>query len=76
METSVRGNVQRDWSPRPLSWRQERLEITPPTVDEVLDLILSAARGKAPGEDGIRPEVLGAGGRPMAQLLQPLFAGV
>ena len=41
--------------------------ITPPTVDEV---------GKAPGENGITAEVLGAGGRPMAQLLQPLFAGV
>ena len=50
--------------------------ITPPTVDEVLDLILSAARGKAHGEDGITAEVFGAGGRPMAQLLQPLFAGV
>ena len=32
--------------------------------------------GKAPGEDGITAEVLGAGGRPMAQLLQPLFEGV
>ena len=42
----------------------------------MLDLILSAAKGKAPGEDGITAEVLGAGGRPMAQLLQPLFAGV
>ena len=50
--------------------------ITPPTVDDVLDLILSAARGKAPGEDGITSEVLGAGGRPVAQLLQLLFAGV
>ena len=48
--------------------------IVPPTVDEVLGLILSAARGKAPGEDGITAEVPGAGGRPMA-LLQPLFAG-
>ena len=50
--------------------------IVPPTVDEVLDLILSAAKGKTPGEDGITAEVLGAGGRPMAQLLQTLFAGV
>ena len=40
-------------------------------VDEVLDLNLNAAKGKAPGA-----EVLGAGGRPTAQLLQPLFAGV
>ena len=47
-----------------------------PTVDEVLDLILSASRGKAPGVDGISAEVLEAGGRPMAMLLQPLFAGV
>ena len=45
-------------------------------MDEVLDLILSASRGKAPGVDGITKEVLGAGGRPMAMLLQPLFAGV
>ena len=45
-------------------------------MDEVQDLILSAARGKARGEDGITAEVLGAGGRPMAQLLQPLIAGV
>ena len=50
--------------------------IVPPTVDEVLDLILSASRGKAPGVDGITAELLGAGGRPMAMLLQPLFAGV
>ena len=50
--------------------------IAPPVVDEVLDLILIAARGKAPGEDKITAEVLGAGGRPTAQLLQPLFAGV
>ena len=48
----------------------------PPTVDEVIDLILSASRGEAPGVDGITAEVLGAGGRPMAMLLQPLFAGV
>ena len=52
------------------------LELVPPTVDEVLDLILSASRGKAPGVDGITAEVLGAGGRPMAMLLQPLFARV
>ena len=45
--------------------------IVPLTVDEVLDLILSASRGKAPGVDGISAEVLGAGGRPMAMLLQP-----
>ena len=44
-------------------------------MDEVLDLILSAAKGKAPGKDGITVEVLGSG-RPMPQLLQPLFAGV
>ena len=50
--------------------------ITPRTVDEVIDLILRAARGKAPGEDGITAEVPGAGGRPMVQLSQPLFAGV
>ena len=50
--------------------------IVPPTVDEVLDLILSASRGKARGVDGITAEVLGAGGRPMTMLLQPLFAGV
>ena len=50
--------------------------IVPPTVDEVLDLILSASRGKAPSVDGISAEVLGAGGRPMAMLLQPLFASV
>ena len=56
--------------------REARWGITPPAVDEVLDLILSAARGKAPGEDGIMAEVLGAGGRPMAQLSQPLFADV
>ena len=36
----------------------------------MLDLVLSAAKVKAPGEDGITAEVLGAGGRPMAQLLQ------
>ena len=42
----------------------------------MLDLILGAAKGKAPGEDGITAEVLGAGGRPMAQLLQPVFAAV
>ena len=42
----------------------------------MLDLILSAAKGKAPGEDGITAEVLAAGGRPMAQLLQPLFSGM
>ena len=41
----------------------------------MLGLILSAARGKASGEDGITADVLGAGGRPIAQLLQPLFAG-
>ena len=62
-----------------LSWRAEDRErcwgTVPPTVDEVLDLILSASRGEAPGEDGIST-VLGAGGRPMAMLLQPLFAGV
>ena len=62
-----------------LSWRVEDREpcwgTVPPTVDEVLDLILSASRGEAPGEDGIST-VLGAGGRPMAMLLQPLFAGV
>ena len=56
---------------RELCWR-----IVPPTVDEVLDLILSAAKDKAPGEDGITAEVLAAGGRPMAQLRQPLFSGV
>ena len=38
--------------------------ILPPTVDEVLDLILSASRGKAAGVDGITADVLGAGGRP------------
>ena len=69
-----------------LSWRlveKNRAEerepcygIVPPTVDEVFDLILSASRGKAPGVDGITAEVLGACGRPMAMLLQPLFAGV
>ena len=42
----------------------------------MLDLILSSAKGKTPGEDGITAEVLGAGGRPVAQLLQTLFAGV
>ena len=42
----------------------------------VLDLILSAAMDKTPGEDGITAEVHGAGGRPMAQLRQPFFAGV
>ena len=47
----------------------------PPTVDEVLDLFLSASRGKAPGVDGISAEVLGAGGRPMAMLLQPFVRG-
>ena len=56
--------------------REPCWEIVPPTVDEVLDLILSAAKGKTPGEDGITAEVLGAGGRPVAQLLQTLFAGV
>ena len=45
--------------------------IVPPTVDEVLDLILSALRGKAPGVDGISAEMLGNGGRPIAMLLQP-----
>ena len=49
--------------------------IAPSTVDEVHDLLLlSAARSKAPGEDGITAEVLGAGGRPMAQLLQKSLA--
>ena len=33
---------------------------TPPTVDEVLDLILR--KGKAPGDIGITAEVLGASG--------------
>ena len=42
----------------------------------MLDLILSTVRGKSRSEDGITAEVLGAGGRPMAQLQQPLFAGV
>ena len=36
----------------------------------------SAARSRASGEDGVTSEVLGAGGRPMAQLLQPLFSSV
>ena len=36
------------------------------THGEVLDLILSAAKRKAPGEDEITAEVPGAGGRPMA----------
>ena len=36
--------------------------ITPPTVNEVLDLILNAARSKAPGEDGITTRDGGAWG--------------
>ena len=42
----------------------------------MLDLTLSEARCEAPCEDGITADLLGAGGRPVAQLLQPLFAGV
>ena len=72
-------HLSRDKLSRVLSWRAEDREpcwgTVPPTVDEVLDLILSASRGEAPGEDGIST-VLGAGGRPMAMLLQPLFADV
>ena len=36
--------------------RESCLGIVPPTVDEVLDLILSASRGSAPGVDGISAE--------------------
>ena len=42
----------------------------------LVSFFLSPSRGKAPGVDGVTAEVFGAGGRPMAMLLQPLFAGV
>ena len=39
--------------------REPCWEIVPTMVDEVLDLILSAAKVKAPGEDGITVRCLG-----------------
>ena len=78
--------LSRDKLSRVLSWRLVERSVLKtesragglcrPLTMRCLISFLSASRGKAPGVDGISAEVLGAGGRPMAMLLQPLFASV
>ena len=50
--------------------------ITPPTIEEVLVSIKQLTSGKAPGADGIPPDVFKQGGDPIAEELHKLFTAI
>ncbi|MEM8717056.1 MAG: reverse transcriptase family protein, partial [Cyanobacteria bacterium P01_G01_bin.4] len=47
-----------------------------PGLDEIVSAINGLTVGKAPGQDGISPEMLKAGGIPLAQKLEPLVVKI